>query len=223
MPASKMFSQLPPGGEPGSTNGGRSFYDPYEAVKRQSSLPPPNSRGNTQIWTPPSTPPLPPVVNSTAYQQQQPKLSLQQIRRLPPSERPVEPTPSKYSGSHIPSRSFRYVPIIDINYARRLVDENVLNGCFFHFNIHSLLQLITGEDIENQYAPQSEQPPAPVQPQRPASSMASYGRPPNPPPAPPVAPSTPIPFHNQQSHVSYAPLQHQQQQPLSSSDYGTDF
>jgi len=99
--------------------------------------------------------------------QQQQKLTPQEIRRLPPSERPPEKTPPKFTGAHIPSRSFR------------------------------LLQLITGEDIENQYQKDGLQQ-APMvhthQPQRPASSQASFGttsqRPSNPPP--------PIPAHQTQ-------------------------
>lgn len=42
-------------------------------------------------------------------------------KKLPPSERPPDPTPSKYMGANIPSRSFR------------------------------VLQLMTGEDIDNQF------------------------------------------------------------------------
>jgi hypothetical protein len=46
-------------------------------------------------------------------------------KKLPPSERPPDPTPSKYMGANIPSRSFRF------------------------------LQLMTGEDIENQFSAQN--------------------------------------------------------------------
>lgn len=42
-------------------------------------------------------------------------------KKLPPSERPPDPTPSKYMGGNIPCRSFR------------------------------ILQLMTGEDIDNQF------------------------------------------------------------------------
>ena len=42
-------------------------------------------------------------------------------KKLPPSERPPDPTPPKYMGGNIPSRSFR------------------------------VLQLMTGEDIDNQF------------------------------------------------------------------------
>jgi hypothetical protein len=46
-------------------------------------------------------------------------------KKLPPSEQPPDPTPSKYMGANIPSRSFRF------------------------------LQLMTGEDIENQFSAQN--------------------------------------------------------------------
>lgn len=186
-----MFSQLPP--ETSSKNSHTESNSFFENMKRQSSLPPPVSRGtpgSTQLWTPPPTPPLPVPVNSSLAQQQQSqqKLTLQQLRRLPPSERPVEPTPSKYTGASIPSRSFR------------------------------LLQLITGEDIENQYAASPSLPnPPPTTQTRPASSMAAFGRP------LPVGNPAPGPesFTNQ-PHASYTTAA-----PSTSSgghnDFGTDF
>lgn len=202
----KMFSQMPPGGEEPNTS---SSY--FESIKaRQSSLPPPMIRPggvggvagttttNTQLWTPPPTPPLPIPVNSSLGQQQQTqqaasRMTLQQLRRLPPSERPVEPTPSKYTGASIPSRSFR------------------------------LLQLITGEDIENQYSSNSSAGnaaaaavPTPSSPSaRPASSMAAFGRPaaPRPQQQPVSSVATTAHFTNQ-PNVSYT---------AAATDFGTDF
>lgn len=194
-----MFSQMPPGGEEPNTS---SSY--FESIKaRQSSLPPPMIRPGgvagttTQLWTPPPTPPLPIPVNSSLGQQQQTqqaasRMTLQQLRRLPPSERPVEPTPSKYTGASIPSRSFR------------------------------LLQLITGEDIENQYsssAAAAAPTPSPSPSARPASSMAAFGR-----------PAAPRPQQHQQPVSSVATTAHFTNQPNVSytaapvsTDFGTDF
>ncbi len=196
-----MFSQMPPGGEEPNTS---SYFESIKA--RQSSLPPPMIRPggvvgtttNTQLWTPPPTPPLPIPVNSSLgqaqTQQAASRMTLQQLRRLPPSERPVEPTPSKYTGASIPSRSFR------------------------------LLQLITGEDIENQYsssAGNAAAAPTPSSPSaRPASSMAAFGRPAAPrPQQQPVSTNVATTAHfTNQPNVSYTAAA-----PPVSADFGTDF
>lgn len=207
----KMFSQLSPqSSEPvnngyqaqnrsnsGSNSGSNGFnsrfngfanYQPPPPApqpssfvsRRQTSLPPPTPPpkrypGCYMDLLPTPSSPQPEVVNSPM--RSQPRLTPSQIRRLPPSERPPEPNPSKYTGSHIPSRSFR------------------------------LLQLITGEDIENQYAEPVEQqqqqsPPVSERTSSVASVSKPIQRPQHQPPLPPTMASSSF---------------------NSSFDYGTDF
>lgn len=132
-----MYSQLPAGVEPPQPITKTLTPDNfYVNTRREASCPP--ARSATQYSYEPgmatSGQPMAPQ-----REQSQPRLTQQQLRKLPPSQRPPEPNPSKYTGSNIPCRSFR------------------------------LLQLMTGEDIENQYASQS-------QPARPASSMGAPTR-----------------------------------------------
>lgn len=148
-----MFSQLQPGEQPPPAQASTMTPDHfYVNPRRETSCPPP------RVYT--HEPGMATGGQVTPVREQsQPRLTQQQLRKLPPSQRPAEPNPAKYTGSNIPCRSFR------------------------------LLQLMTGEDIENQYASQPAQPArpsssmgAPVRStpidsvQRPASSL-SYGRP----------------------------------------------
>lgn len=155
-----MYSQLPQSDRNGSKNihqnGNVSSFtnnvgNEPNVIRRQTSLPPSANRlSGTYMQIASSTPP--PPVNSQNTVRQASKLNWNQIRKLPPSERPPEPNPSKYTGSHIPSRSFR------------------------------ILQLITGEDIENHYA--NDAPTSKSEPKGPV-------RPTNPPPPPPPRTSMP--------------------------------
>lgn len=148
---SSMFSQLPPNQKPPQPNlTERKNFDPsdfYQKPVRQSSMPPQQNVSNTKPYNPyqPNYDlPSPPVVNrrEPGRAVSQPRLTPAELRRLPPSQRPPEPQPSKYTGSNIPCRSFR------------------------------LLQMMIGEDVENQYAQTFSEQQQPQQPARPSSSLA---------------------------------------------------
>ncbi|OTF72114.1 hypothetical protein BLA29_009310, partial [Euroglyphus maynei] len=113
-----MFSQLPP---------------QQTFSSRQSSLPPlSNGNGYDGNRIDPESPQIvTPSINPWKQMEQMNnnsgrRLSMSELRKLPPSERPHESAPLKYTGANIPSRSFR------------------------------ILQLITGEDVPNQFVQEQE-------------------------------------------------------------------
>lgn len=105
-----MFSQLPPSS---ANNYSNDNYNSHNS--RQSSLPPHISRSMTPSFGTNS------YGTNSLQRTSNKRITMSELRKLPPSERPHEPPPSKYTGANIPSRSFR------------------------------ILQLITGEDVPNQF------------------------------------------------------------------------
>nr|XP_027196071.1 probable basic-leucine zipper transcription factor R [Dermatophagoides pteronyssinus] len=138
-----MFSQLPP-----STS-----QQTFTTIKsRQSSLPPlsnGNGYGKNGPESPIGTPPINPWKQMAQINNSGRRLSMSELRKLPPSERPHESAPLKYTGANIPSRAFR------------------------------ILQLITGEDVPNQFVQEQEND------QRIDQQQQQSRRPKMPPPPPP--------------------------------------
>lgn len=139
-----MFSQLPP-----STSQQQTFTT---IKSRQSSLPPlsnGNGYGKNGPESPIGTPPINPWKQMAQINNSGRRLSMSELRKLPPSERPHESAPLKYTGANIPSRAFR------------------------------ILQLITGEDVPNQFVQEQEND------QRIDQQQQQSRRPKMPPPPPP--------------------------------------